>query len=122
SGNDDLRPVMSGVYCEFSPAAITFVATDAHKLVKYSRTDANAKGSSSFILPKKPLNLLKSNLSGSEEVTIQYSSSNAVFTFNEITLMCRLNDGKYPNYEAVIPKESPNVLTIDRTQLLGSLK
>lgn len=122
SGNDDLRPTMSGVYCEFSPAAITFVATDAHKLVKYSRSDAHASGSSSFILPKKPLNLLKANLSAADEVQIQYTSSNAVFTFSGITLMCRLIDGKYPNYEAVIPKESPNVLTIDRLQLLGSLK
>jgi DNA polymerase-3 subunit beta len=122
SGNDELRPVMSGVFCQFTPTDITFVATDAHKLVRYRRTDSQATGSSSFILPKKPLNLLKSNLNGSEEVQIEYNESNAVFTFNDIILVCRLIDGKYPNYEAVIPKENPNVLTIDRQQFLSSIK
>lgn len=122
TGNDDLRPVMSGVFCQFSPKDITFVATDAHKLVRYRRTDSQADGSSSFILPKKPLNLIKSNLSGNEEVTLEYNESNAVFTFNDIVLICRLVDGKYPNYQAVIPKENPNVLTIDRLQFLSSIK
>lgn len=122
TGVDDLRPVMSGVYCQFSPENITFVATDAHKLVRYTRTDSQASGSSAFILPKKPLNLLKSNLKGDEEVSLEYNDSNAVFTFNDIVLVCRLIDGKYPNYEAVIPKENPNVLTIDRLQFLSSIK
>ncbi|MDA9169253.1 DNA polymerase III subunit beta [Crocinitomicaceae bacterium] len=122
TGVDDLRPVMSGVFCQFSPENITFVATDAHKLVRYTRTDSQASGSSSFILPKKPLNLLKSNLKGDEEVQLNYNDSNAVFTFNDIVLICRLIDGKYPNYEAVIPKENPNVLTIDRLQFLSSIK
>lgn len=122
TGMDDLRPVMSGVYCQFSPENITFVATDAHKLVRYTRTDSQASGSSSFILPKKPLNLLKSNLKGDEEVLLEYNDSNAVFTFNDIVLICRLIDGKYPNYEAVIPKENPNVLTIDRLQFLSSIR
>ncbi len=122
TGVDDLRPVMSGVFCQFSPESITFVATDAHKLVRYTRTDSQASGSSAFILPKKPLNLLKTNLSGDEEVQLEYNDSNAVFTFNDVVLVCRLIDGKYPNYEAVIPKENPNVLTIDRTQFLSSIK
>lgn len=122
TGTDDLRPVMSGVFCSFSTDGITFVATDAHKLVRYTRKDIEAKGSSSFILPKKPLNLLKSNLRGDEEVLVEYTNSNAVFTFNDIVLMCRLIDGKYPNYEAVIPKENPNVLTVDRAQFLSSIK
>ena len=122
SGNDDLRPVMSGVFCQFSASEITFVATDAHKLVRFRRTDAEASGSSAFILPKKPLNMLKSNLRGDEEVLLEYNESNAVFTFNDLILVCRLIDGKYPNYEAVIPKENPNVLTIDRAQLLSSIK
>ncbi len=122
TGNDDLRPVMSGVFCQFSPQDITFVATDAHKLVRYRRTDSEASGSSSFILPKKPLNLLRTNLSGNEEVLVEYNESNAVFTFGDIILICRLIDGKYPNYEAVIPKENPNVLTIDRQQFLSSIK
>jgi len=122
TGNDDLRPVMSGVFCQFSPSEIIFVATDAHKLVKYTRNDSQATGSSSFILPKKPLSLLKSNLNNDEEVLIEYNTSNAVFSFGNVTMMCRLIDGKYPNYEAVIPKENPNVLTIDREQFTGSLK
>jgi DNA polymerase-3 subunit beta len=113
---------MSGVFCQFTPSDITFVATDAHKLVRYRRTDSQATGAASFILPKKPLNLLKSNLRGDEEVLMEYTDSNAVFTFNDITLTCRLIDGKYPNYEAVIPKENPNVLTVDRLQFLGSIK
>jgi len=122
TGNDDLRPVMSGVFCQFTPDDITFVATDAHKLVRYTRTDSQATGSSSFILPKKPLNLLKGNIRGDEEVLVEYDESNVVFTFNDLVLICRLIDGKYPNYEAVIPKENPNVLTIDRVQFLGSIK
>ncbi len=122
TGNDELRPVMSGVYCQFSPQDIIFVATDAHKLVRYRRTDSQATGSSAFILPKKPLNLIKSNLTGSEEVLLEYNESNAVFTFNDLVMVCRLIDGKYPNYEAVIPKENPNVLTIDRAQFLSSIR
>jgi len=122
TGNDDLRPVMSGVFCQFTPNDIIFVATDAHKLVRYKREDSQADGSSSFILPKKPLNLLKSNISGEEEIKIEYNESNAVFTFNDIMMICRLIDGKYPNYEAVIPKENPNVLIVDRLQFLSSIR
>ena len=122
TGNDDLRPVMSGVYCHFTPGDITFVATDAHKLVRYRRTDAEANGSAAFILPKKPLNMLKSNLRGDEEILLEYNESNAIFTFNDITIVCRLIEGKYPNYEAVIPKENPNILLVDRLQLLSSMK
>lgn len=122
TGNDDLRPVMSGVYCQFSPSDVTFVATDAHKLVRYRRTDAQASEGTAFILPKKALNLLKTNLRGEEEVMVEYSESNAVFSFNDTVLMCRLVDGKYPNYEAVIPKENPNVLVVDRLQFLGAIK
>ena len=122
TGNDDLRPVMNGVYCQFSPSDITFVATDAHKLVRYKRTDGQASGGSAFILPKKPLNILKANLRGDEEVLIEYTDSSAIFTFNDIVLTCRLIDGKYPNYEAVIPKENPNILIIDRVQFLSTIK
>lgn len=72
AGNDDLRPVMSGVFFQFSSQSLTFVATDAHKLVKYSRTDVTADQTAEFIMPKKPLNLLKGILGGSEsEVTIE---------------------------------------------------
>lgn len=123
AGNDDLRPVMSGVFFQFSTEGLTFVATDAHKLVKYTREDVNASQVAEFIMPKKPLNLLKGILAGSEdEVTIEYNDSNAKFTFDNSELICRLIDGKYPNYEAVIPKENPNKLSIDRTQFLNSVR
>ena len=123
AGNDDLRPVMSGVFFQFSTEGLTFVATDAHKLVKYTREDVNASQVAEFIMPKKPLNLLKGILAGSEdEVTIEYNDSNAKFTFDNSELICRLIDGKYPNYEAVIPKENPNKLSIDRNQFLNSVR
>ena len=122
AGNDDLRPVMSGVFFQFSTEGLTFVSTDAHKLVKYQRNDVSIS-SSEFIMPKKPLNLLKGILAGSEtDVSIEYNDSNAKFTFENTTLICRLIDGKYPNYEAVIPKENPNRLSIDRTQFLNSVR
>ena len=123
AGNDDLRPVMSGVFFQFSSDNVTFVATDAHKLVKYTRTDVTANQTAEFIMPKKPLNLLKGILSTSDEqVTIAYNDSNAKFTFGNSVLICRLIDGKYPNYEAVIPKENPNQLTIGRNQFLNSVR
>ena len=123
AGNDDLRPVMSGVFFQFSTESLTFVATDAHKLVKYSRTDVTANETAEFIMPKKPLNLLKGILAGSDEdVTIEYNDSNAKFSFENSVLICRLIDGKYPNYEAVIPKENPNHLTISRNQFLNSVR
>ena len=123
AGNDDLRPVMSGVFFQFSTEGLTFVATDAHKLVKYTRADVQASQVAEFIMPKKPLNLLKGILGASdEEITIEYNDSNAKFTFENTVLICRLIDGKYPNYEAVIPKENPNKLTIDRTQFLNSVR
>ena len=123
TGNDDLRPVMSGVFFQFSTKSLTFVATDAHKLVKYSRTDVTAEKTAEFIMPKKPLNILKGILGGSEEnVAIEYNDTNAKFTFDNVVLVCRLIDGKYPNYEAVIPKENPNKLTIDRASFLNSVR
>ncbi|WP_299517023.1 DNA polymerase III subunit beta, partial [uncultured Flavobacterium sp.] len=123
AGNDDLRPVMSGVFFQFSPEGLIFVATDAHKLVKYSRTDVKASEVADFIMPKKPLNILKGILGTSDsEVKIEYNDSNAVFSFDNYMLVCRLIDGKYPNYEAVIPKENPNKLHIDRTQFLSSVR
>ena len=123
SGNDDLRPVMSGVFFQFSSESLTFVATDAHKLVKYTRNDVSANEVAEFIMPKKPLNLLKNILAGSnEDVIIEYNDSNAKFTFDNSILVCRLIDGKYPNYEAVIPKENPNKLTLDRSSFLNSVR
>ncbi|MEQ8909027.1 MAG: DNA polymerase III subunit beta [Vicingaceae bacterium] len=123
SGNDDLRPVMSGVFFELSKEELTFVATDAHKLVKYRRTDVSASKAQSFIMPKKPLTLLKNILSSvDDEIAIEFNETNASFAFENTRLVCRLIDGKYPNYEAVIPKENPNKLTIDRNAFLGSIK
>lgn len=123
TGNDDLRPVMNGIFFQFSPESLKFVGTDAHKLVKYSREDIKASQEANFIMPKKPLNLLKNILSGDEgDVLIEYNDTNAKFTFENFELVCRLIDGKYPNYEAVIPKDNPNKLVIDRIQFLNSVK
>ncbi|MGB5275134.1 MAG: DNA polymerase III subunit beta, partial [Flavobacteriaceae bacterium] len=95
----------------------------AHKLVKYQRSDVHASQVAEFIMPKKPLTLLKGILTGSEsDVTIEYNESNAKFSFDDTQLICRLIDGKYPNYEAVIPKENPNKLTISRNQFLSSVR
>ena len=123
SGNDDLRPVMSGVFFQFSNSGLTFVATDAHKLVKYTRNDANSEITSEFIMPKKPLQLLKGILQGvADELTIQYNETNAQFAFGDSVLTCRLIDGKYPNYEAVIPKENPNQMQVNRINFLNSVR
>jgi DNA polymerase-3 subunit beta len=123
TGNDELRPVMTGVFFQLNKDNITFVATDAHKLVRYRRNDLKSKTETSFILPKKPLNLLKNTLPAEDtKVSINYNNSNAFFSFNNISLICRLIDGRYPNYEAVIPKENPNALTVDRIAFLNSIK
>lgn len=123
AGNDDLRPVMSGVFFQFSSEGLIFVATDAHKLVKYARTDVKASQVADFIMPKKPLTILRGILGSSDaEVKIEYNDSNATFSFENYVLTCRLIDGKYPNYEAVIPKENPNKLLINRVQFLNSVR
>ena len=122
SGNDELRPVMSGVFCELSEEQITFVATDAHKLVKHSRKNINSNSNTSFILPKKPLSIIKNNLDGESDISIDFNETNVQFTLENITLVCRLIDGKYPNYDAVIPKENPNKLVISKQELLSSIK
>jgi DNA polymerase-3 subunit beta len=122
AGNDDMRPIMSGVFFEIEPESVRFVATDAHKLVRMTRSDIGGE-SAAFIVPRKPLNLLKGALSSlKSEVNMQYTENNAMFTFENVTLMCRLIEGKYPNYEAVIPKENPFKLTIDRLDFLNSIK
>ena len=122
SGNDELRRNMNGVFFQLSSDNITFVATDAHKLVKYKRNDIKASNLAEFIMPKKPLNLLKNIIDNEQEITIEYNNSNAKFDMEGLTVICRLIEGQYPNYEAVIPNENPNVLTIDRSLLLSSLK
>tara|TARA_Y100000813_G_scaffold137594_1_gene99664 strand:+ start:113 stop:1234 length:1122 start_codon:yes stop_codon:yes gene_type:complete len=122
TGNDELRPIMSGVFCELSDEGCTFVSTDAHKLVKYKRSDIITNETASFILPKKPLTLLKNSLINNSDVFIEYNETNAFFVFDEIELICRLIDGKYPNYEAVIPKENPNILKINRLEFYNTIR
>ena len=124
TGNDELRPVMSGVLCEITEDFLTFVATDAHKLVRYRRADVHPGTNASLILPKKPLNHLRNIMPDDENVKVrlEYNDTNAVMIFEDITLICRLIDGKYPNYEAVIPTQNPFKLTADRKNLLNALR
>jgi len=123
TGNDDLRPMMTGVLFEIFKSGFNFVATDAHKLVKYSRSDLKSQIDTTFIVPKKPLSILKSILPGiKSDVEIDFNTSNASFLVGEYVITSKLVDAKYPNYNAVIPKENPNVMTIDRLQLLNSVK
>ncbi len=120
--NDELRPAMTGVFFQLDSNGITFVATDAHKLVKYNQGDVKG-ATASFIVPKKALNLLKAVVPNNEtEVSVQFNKSNAFFSFDNIQLICRLIDAKYPDYNAVIPKENPNLLTISKDDFYASLR
>ncbi len=121
--NDELRPAMTGVFCKMTEQSITFVSTDAHKLVRYRRNDVKAEKESSFILPKKALTLLKSALPNADvNVSIDYNSTSAFFNFDNISLVCRLIDERYPEYEAVIPVNNPNKLVVDKILLLNTLR
>jgi len=123
TGNDELRPVMGGVFFELTPDYLTFVATDAHKLVRYRRFDAQVGLSASFIVPRKPLNVLKNLLANDEfPVTVEYNITNASFSFQGVKLYSRLIEGKYPAYEAVIPKDNKNKLIVDRHLFINSVK
>lgn len=123
TADDELRPVMNGIYIELSTDDLTFVASDAHKLVRYKRTDAKADAAASFILPKKPASLLKNVLPGeANPVTIEFDEKNAFFTMTEYKLVCRLVEGNYPSYNSVIPTENPNKLSIDRAEFYNTLK
>lgn len=123
TSNDTLRPVMTGVLFQFGENETNFVSTDSHRLVVYKRTDIKNSEPVEFIMPKKPLSIFKNILANAnEEVTIEFNENMAKFSFGEHIWICRLIDGKYPNYTAVIPKESPNVLTINRSLLLSSIR
>ena len=124
TGNDEIRPVMTGVFLEMTANGLNFVATDAHKLVRYRRMDIKSDTPDSFIVPKKPINQMKNILSGKadETVNVEFNKTNASFTFGDFKIVCRLIDGKYPNYEAVIPKSNPNKLVIDRQLLLSAIR
>lgn len=124
TGNDEMRPVMMGVNLEFTPKGLIFVGTDAHKLVKYIYKGTLVEDEDSIILPKKPMNLLRSNLSSTsgEEVVIEYNQKNVRFTIDNLTMTSRLVNGRYPNYEAVIPINNPNILVVDRSSFLNTLR
>ena len=121
--SDELRPAMTGVLFELNPNELTFVATDAHKLVRYRRTDVSVDGSAQFIVPRKALNLLKNALPAEvTSVKMAYNDSNAFFNFEDVDLTCRLIDARYPDYNAVIPTDNPNLLTINRSDFQNSLR
>lgn len=122
TSNDDLRPAMTGVYLQVDFNKLIFVATDAHKLVKYTFTDVKSEVSTSFIIPKKALNLLKNSLPNDESLKLSFNNTNAFFTYGNIHLICRLIDARYPDYNAVIPVDNPNTLTASRSDLQNSLK
>ena len=124
TGVDEIRPIMSGVFMEMTENYLTFVATDAHKLVRYRRMDVKSDVVASFIMPKKPINQLKNILTGlaDEPVRIEFNKTNASVEFGEYVLICRLLEARYPNYEAVIPKNNPNQLTIDRQTFLSAIR
>jgi len=123
TSNDSLRPVMTGVLFQFSDKETNFVSTDSHRLVVYKRTDITNADSVEFIMPKKPLSIFKNILSNTnDDVLIEFNENMAKFTFGDNVWICRLIDGKYPNYSAVIPKENPNVLTVNRNLLLSSIR
>ncbi len=123
TADDEMRPVMNGIFMELSPDSVTFVATDAHKLVRYKRTDLKAEGNSSFILPKKPASLLKNILPKEDNnVQVEFDDKNAYFTLTDYKLVCRLVEGNYPSYNAVIPTDNPNKLTVDRVDLYNTLR
>ena len=123
TADDELRPVMNGIYIELFPDNMTFVASDAHKLVRYRRTDVKADQESTFILPKKPASLLKAILPKEEnDVMLEFDDKNAFFTLSNYKLVSRLVEGNYPSYNSVIPTNNPNKLTIDRLELYNALK
>ncbi len=123
TADDELRPVMNGIFLEISEESLSFVASDAHKLVRYRRSDGKADVSSSFILPKKPASLLKNILPRQDHpVKVEFDDKNASFVLPDYTLVCRLVEGNYPSYNSVIPNDNPNRLTIDRVELYNTLK
>lgn len=123
TADDELRPVMNGIFVELSPEHMGFVASDAHKLVRYRRSDAASEFESSFILPKKPASLLRNLLPKEEyDVKLEFDNKNAQFTLTNYKLICRLVEGNYPSYNSVIPKNNPNKMVIDRLAFYNTVK
>lgn len=122
TADDELRPVMNGILVELSPENLTFVASDSHKLVRYRRLDAKTDFEASFILPKKPASLLKNVLPKEDgDVSIEFDDKNAFFTLPNYKLVCRLVEGNYPSYNAVIPQDNPYKVIIDRVEFYNTL-
>ena len=127
TADDELRPVMNGIFFDIDAAGLTMVATDAHKLVRYkvSYTAASVQGDEreSFILPKKPANMLKNLLPREAgEVAIEFDNKNARFRLENYTMVCRQVEGRFPNYNGVIPKGNPYKIIVDRVSILNALK
>lgn len=122
TSNDELRPGMTGVYFQVDFNKLTCVATDAHKLVKITTHHLAGEVATSFIVPKKALNLLKNALPADDSVTISFNKANAFFAFGDMNLVCRLIDARYPDYNAVIPVDNPNLMTVNRADFQNSLK
>jgi DNA polymerase III subunit beta len=121
--NDDLRPAMTGVYFELLKDGVQFVATDAHRLVRYKRTDAKAPKTDSFIVPKKPLNLLKNALpDNDDEITISYNSNHLFVSHGDVKMICRLIDARFPDYKVVIPTDNPYKLIVAKGDFQGALR
>jgi DNA polymerase-3 subunit beta len=123
TADDELRPVMNGIFVELTTEDMKFVASDAHKLVRYKRFDAKAEKDASFILPKKPAALLKSLLPKEDfDVKLEFDEKNAFFTLSNFKLICRLVEGNYPSYNSVIPQNNPNKLIIDRVEFYNTVR
>jgi DNA polymerase-3 subunit beta len=123
TADDDLRPVMNGIYVDIAEDKVTMAATDAHRLVRYMNTGVAAGSASSFILPKKPASLLKNLLSKEESaVNVTFGAKNARFEFGSTIVVCRQIEGRFPNYNAVIPQSNQNIVTVDRQTILNACK
>ena len=123
TADDELRPVMNGIYFDITTEDITMVASDGHKLVRLRNLSVKSPERASFILPKKPANLLKGLLSKEGEmVSIKFDDNNAYINCVNFEMVCRLIEGRYPNYNSVIPQENPFKVTIDRISFLNALK
>ncbi|ANI90040.1 DNA polymerase III subunit beta [Arachidicoccus ginsenosidimutans] len=120
---DDLRPAMTGVYFELGKDNIQFVSTDAHRLVRYKRTSVSPDETSNFIVPRKPLNVLKNVLPDNEdELTVSHTENHLFIKHKEISLICRLIDARFPDYKVVIPAENPYTLIINKAAFASALR
>lgn len=123
TAQDELRPVMNGIYFDLTPDCLAVVASDGHKLVRNKIFSIKSDAPASFILPKKPATLLK-NLLGKDgsDVIIRFDDRNAEVNYGDGVILCRLIEGRYPNYNSVIPQNNNNELRVDRNGLLAALR